>query len=184
MKIALAAIILLLLAVSLRADVAFPTETTVYFEKDGQHYDKPVDFTIKCYGYRQDCCPPSDPVDKTSRELISVKGNCETYGCTIHDAFYTNYMVIRQCDLEGTAEGKAFKISNYADYPIKDCDDSGGTRKCTLTFTIPDGTTPSTNPTSTPTTSPTTKPTATPATQPDFISQIVCFIRSIFGMGC
>jgi hypothetical protein len=33
------------------ADLVFPTTTYVYFTRDGEPHDKPVDFTINCYGY-------------------------------------------------------------------------------------------------------------------------------------
>lgn len=51
------------------ADAGTSAISTIYFEKDGKPYEKPVEFTIRCYGYRY---PPGDtPWWESPRGVIS-----------------------------------------------------------------------------------------------------------------
>ena len=98
------------------ADVLRPTVTNVYFEKEGKPYNKPVSFTINCYGYSW---PPGPGIEKkpgtyTPKKVFSFSATCPKYGCKIYENYYLNYRHIDYCDIEGQADGKQFKIEKYS----------------------------------------------------------------------
>ncbi len=105
------------------ADIIQPTETTIYFERNGQPWNQPVDYTVKCYGYSWTPGPPveKEPGTYTPEEVFTYSASCPGYGCKIYENYYTNYRHMDYCDLEGTTLGQSFKISNYADRPVSGC---------------------------------------------------------------
>ena len=107
------------------ADVAFLTMTFVYFEKDGEPYDEPIEYTVTCYGYT---FMPMGPVDMppepgsyTPEEVYSYSATCPEYGCEIYESYYLNHRYIDYCDLTGEAEGEEFEIKNFGDWPVGKC---------------------------------------------------------------
>lgn len=177
------------------ADVVFPTVTNVYFEKDGKPYNKPVSFTVNCYGYTWPAGPKIEkkPGTYTLEKVFSFSATCPAYGCKIYENYYLNYRHIDYCDLEGQTAGKQFQIEKYTTNPVLNCsnrnspgfenekDDKGNAleRKCELRITIPSESNngqPST--------------TLNPQPQPNkgfFIStieSIMCFFKKLFGKSC
>jgi hypothetical protein len=127
------------------ADLVFPTTTYVYFTRDGEPHDKPVDFTINCYGYwtydkwrRIVDIPPGT---YTPELVFSFSATCPEYGCEIYEPYYLNYRHIDYCDCVGETEGEAFVISNYGSSPVdfSKCgtQNDGFTRECELRLDIP-----------------------------------------------
>lgn len=92
--------------------------TTVYFEKDGQPHDWPVDFTINCYGYfnshqlrplRLELFGEDPPAEL----VFSDSFDCPHYGCEVNIRYRFDWVQIEYCDCEGETEGRKFVIGNY-----------------------------------------------------------------------
>ncbi len=128
------------------ADIAIPTTTTVYFQMNGQSYEKPVDYTVNCYGYNYspDSMEAPADYDPANPDLVyTYQASCPEYGCEIDEGYYLNYRHIDSCDVEGETDGMVFKIENYATTPLpEDCEGDGLGRTCTQTFDIPELTEP------------------------------------------
>jgi hypothetical protein len=129
------------LSLSAHADISTPTLTTVYFEQNGQPYNKPVRFTVKCYGYSM--WPPDfeikEPGTYTPKLVYSFHATCPHYGCQIDEPYYLNYRHIDRCDLEGETAERQFTIANYDSTPVADCvftDDQDLPRVCAMRFDI------------------------------------------------
>ena len=165
-----------------KADMAIPTTTTVYFEKDGKPFSEPVDFTVNCYGYNTGIPPvEKQPGNYTPENVYSFSASCPKYGCEIKENYYLNYRHIDYCNLSGKAGGQDFKIEKYGTSPVifSDCSNEGLARKCTLKFEIP-----------------TTVKSAEPlkrdvVSQPPkesfwkvFFHSIDCFFKGLFGVSC
>lgn len=129
-----------------QGDIAFPTVTKVYFEKNSQPHHQSVDFTIACYGYNfkpgQQSIPRKPVGTYTPETVFSMSGKCPDYGCEIHDSFYvSNYCYIDYCNLTGKTDGKEFKIDKYATRPLDDSKCTNAKNKmeraCELKFSIP-----------------------------------------------
>lgn len=109
----------------------------IYFEKDGMSYNRPVKFTVTCYGH--------DFSDKSNNDDISVSKEIFYFsGIYQHDPYrYTqNYygrgLRIDYCVLEGETEtGEKFSIK-YPDLLNSDaCINTGdGGQECYLRFDI------------------------------------------------
>ncbi len=113
--------ILCLLCCPVHGDMLVPTNTQVFFEKDGQPYNGSVQYTVSCYGHPCNyySCPPTT---SPSREVVySYTATCEGYGCTIYETYYLNYRQIYQCDIEGMTREGNFTIRNFSNTPIPDC---------------------------------------------------------------
>jgi hypothetical protein len=131
---------LLLGTVSL-ADMSIPTTVMVFFQKDEKPYKKPVDFTVRCYGWTsypgQRGFPPGrKPEPYTPKEVYSFSGSCPDYGCSIRHDLYLNYKHIDYCDLEGKSEGLPFKVEKFGNMPVGTCSGSFKQR-CELRLTLP-----------------------------------------------
>lgn len=194
-----------LLAFAVRADVFTPTITKVYFEKDGQPYENPVKFIVKCYGYTY--APGSDPGLKQNEyepEIVfSYSAICPGYGCEISESYYLNYYHTDYCDLEGETEGKKFVLEKYAQtplpencfYPEEKKEDERGNifiRECEQRFAIPadlaEGTIePAPEPQPQPELQSQPAPQSTPELKPakqSFFKRIFCFFKRLFGGFC
>jgi len=119
-------LILGLLCCPVNGDVLVPTNTHVFFEKDGQPYNDSVQYTVSCYGYRWS--PGSRPVssgttspDNDPEGVFSYSATCPEYGCTIYETYYLNYRQITSCDLEGITRDGDFTLRNFSNTPIPDC---------------------------------------------------------------
>ncbi len=102
------------------ADIIIPTVTKVYFEKDGQPYDKPISFTVNCYGYSQSL---GSGVQKesgayTPEKVFSFSADIQKYGEEIFEDYYMNYRHIDYCNIEGETSGERFFIEKYLTSPI------------------------------------------------------------------
>lgn len=110
------------------ADILIHTKTKVYFEKAGQPVDKPIEFTISCYGYSW---PPGtggfiERPDKPVEKVFTFTAVCLEYGCTLDDEFFTRNMHIDYCNMEGVIDNKeSFAVYNYSDSPMSNCKDTG-----------------------------------------------------------
>ncbi|HUV46809.1 MAG TPA: hypothetical protein VMW29_01615 [Candidatus Bathyarchaeia archaeon] len=181
-----------------KADVAIPTENTVYFTLNGEPYNKPVNFEISCYGYTfsPGKFEEKTPGTYTPENVYFWSASCLNYGCRINKSHYLNYRHIDYCDLYGTTDGQNFTIKNFGTSPEVNCE-GGATRKCTLNFEIflTQEKEPVFSPTSEPSpyliSSPTPTPTENPTPPPaetfgvkDIFERIICFIKSIFGKTC
>jgi hypothetical protein len=127
------------------ADLSMPTVTAVFFQKGGRPYERPVDFTVKCYGYSW--APGRRPEQKipgtyTPENVFSFSARCPRYGCEIHEPFYMNYRHVDYCDMEGTAGGQPFQIAGYGTDPVDfdKCTPAAGRfgRRCALTIALPE----------------------------------------------
>ncbi|MDO9324194.1 MAG: hypothetical protein Q7T80_04460 [Methanoregula sp.] len=122
-------IALLLLSCPVCGDTLIPTNTQVYFEKDGQPFNESVQFTVECYGYRCDwnnCTPPAGTgnISETAPAVIfSYSATCPGYGCTIYEPFYLNYRQIDRCDLDGVTNKGNFTLQNFSTTPLPQCND-------------------------------------------------------------
>ncbi|MFA6305499.1 MAG: S-layer homology domain-containing protein [Candidatus Gracilibacteria bacterium] len=106
------------------ADIMTPTETTVYFKQAGKEWNKPVEYSVNCYGYYQMWDDDVATLDKTEKLVYSYTASCPSYGCKVYDGYYLNYKVINRCDVTGTTDGKSFEIKNYAKTPVpENCSD-------------------------------------------------------------
>jgi hypothetical protein len=140
--IAMAILILIPLALADVPIVANPTVTNVYFEKNGEHYNKPVEFTMECYGYMTGMPPQEkEPGTYAPEKVFSFLANCPSYGCEIYQGYYTNYRHIDYCNLIATAEGEEFIIKNFSETPTPNCTfntEGLSGRICVLRFDIPE----------------------------------------------
>jgi hypothetical protein len=104
------------------ADVAMPTITRVYFEKNGTPVNETVTFTVNCYGYHT---APGEFLSQSnqsvSENVFSFSATCPTYGCPIFETYYLNYRHIDSCDLEGELNGENFIIRNFSSTPVPNC---------------------------------------------------------------
>lgn len=152
------------------ADIAIPTETKIYFRQDGQPYNYPVDYNIRCYGYEiypQSGDVPKIPGTYTPEEVFTMNGSCETFGCVDNNSVYTNYRHIDYCDLEGTTQGKDFVISNYDNYPVSNCNEEGLSLKCELNFDLP-----------------TDLDVENRVSVFSWWGQFICWLKTLIGLGC
>ena len=123
------------------ADIAWPTTTQFFFEKNGAPFTKAVGFTINCYGYSYSPMNQTVPKFYLPKEVYSMSATCQEYGCKIPENYYLNYRKIDYCSLYGKAEGKEFKIDKYGVNPIDFslCKDKGMSRECSAKFNILEG---------------------------------------------
>jgi len=128
------------------ADIQIPTIVTVYFQKEGKPYHKPVDFKVRCYGWASYPGDPGFPPGKKPepyepKEVYSFSGACPDYGCKVHHNFYLNYKHIEYCNLEGQSEGTSIRVEKFGDSPISNCrepqPETGYERQCELRITLP-----------------------------------------------
>jgi len=111
------------------ADIMVPTNTRVYFEKDGVPFNGSIDYTVNCYGHfdypwiRETTPTQVNPAGE--KEIIfSYSASCPGYGCTIYEPFYLNYRAIDTCDMQGTAGSIPFVLRNFTSDPYpKNCTD-------------------------------------------------------------
>ena len=92
------------------ADVGPPsTQTTFYFQKNGQPFIQPVKFTVKCYGTNE--MGNSDKLLKISE----FSETCRAYGCKYDTSsiFSTYKKIVKYCDLEGETDGNKFTIGDF-----------------------------------------------------------------------
>jgi hypothetical protein len=116
-----------------RADIPEPAEITFYFELNGRPYEKPVSFTILCYGYDTGIPPVTkEPGSYTPEQVYTYSRTCPTYGCVMNEDLYFNYIHIDTCDLVGKAEGRTFAVDDYASFPFKAGDGLGYTVRIEL----------------------------------------------------
>ncbi|MDD3052645.1 MAG: hypothetical protein PHR06_16110 [Candidatus Cloacimonetes bacterium] len=127
--------IMLIMAITapVSADKIIGTSTKVFFEKNGQPYNKPVKYTLKCYGYIVDDTDPNrknywsgnyirkEPGTFNQTEVFAYSATADHYGAEIFEPFYLNYRVIDYCTLYGETNGKKFIIENVGESPIPNC---------------------------------------------------------------
>jgi len=123
-SIVLSCIVLLAFAiVPVHGDVAWPTNTYVYFEQNGTPYRGSIQFTVNCYGYSTGV-PGAIPIlsnvlTTPSDEIVfSYSAACPGYGCVIYEPYYLNYRHIDRCELIGRADNRSFSIPDYSDTPV------------------------------------------------------------------
>lgn len=108
-----------------RADIPMPAQTAFYFTLDGKPYDRPLDFVIRCYGYKTGIPPATkEPGTYGPETVYTYAGSCDHYGCTMREDLYFSYIHIDTCHLDITAEGKQFTVASYAESrPFGPCDE-------------------------------------------------------------
>jgi hypothetical protein len=119
-----------------KADVPMSEYITVFFEQEGQPYDRPVSFRIQCYGYKYDPgpAPPTRvPGSYEPESVYRISGNCPHYGCKITHSLYLNYIQIEYCDLVAVTEGQEYTLPKFASRPVDTCDGI----ECTLRVELP-----------------------------------------------
>ena len=132
------------------ADIAMPSITTFYFQKDGKPYEKPLTFTIDVYGYQQ--APPNfeekQPGTYTPVKVRSFPSDsrenysCPSYGCAIRDYNFptvkyghVDYYIFKIKSADGSFEVKDGSISYE-----KNCSTPAGgyeEYKCSVSVSIP-----------------------------------------------
>lgn len=126
------------------ADVATPTETTIYFTRDGKPVNEHVSFSVTCTGRMQ--WPGQQDRPPESGQIYSFSADCPHYGCKISESYYLNYKHIEYCSMDGTVDGKPFKLDDYGDspidfskcsYPNSKAQHANVKRQCTATFELP-----------------------------------------------
>lgn len=122
------------------ADIAFPTNTTIYFEQNGAPVNVPVDFSISCYGYSW--APGPDPMQAPGTyiptEVYQFSAQCPSYGCSIDENYYMNYRHLDYCMLAATVNGKTV-LTSIGNQPYTECnDDAKVTRSCVSRFDLTD----------------------------------------------
>ncbi|MDD3052646.1 MAG: hypothetical protein PHR06_16115 [Candidatus Cloacimonetes bacterium] len=131
----LAAGIMLILAITapVSADIAIPTSTEVFFEKNGEPYNESIKFTVKCYGYsffpgtpefKEFLNKGSERKEKGTydqKEVFSYFATADYYGAKIYEPFYLNYRIIDYCTLYGETNGRKFIIADAGESPIPNC---------------------------------------------------------------
>jgi hypothetical protein len=134
------------LAVSL-ADIPLPTTVTVFFHKGGKPNHKPVDFTVRCYGWESYPGQPGFPHAKkpepyAPKEVYHFSGSCPDYGCVLRHSLYLNYRHIDYCDLEGTSDGRSFTVKKFGSNPVGTCAATKGglsfEQNCELRISLPE----------------------------------------------
>ncbi len=132
-------------------DIPVPTTVAFYFTRDGKPHTKPVDFSVRCYGWARYPGEPGfkgpdggeRPEPYKPVEVYDYSGSCPTYGCTIHHGLHLNYRHIEYCDVEGKTEGRSFRIEKIGTSPVGACSDVAGSdrprflRTCELRLAIP-----------------------------------------------
>lgn len=115
------------------ADVYEPTQTKVYFEKDGEPFEGLVEYTVDCYGYVNagwwDTGEeiPADYDPEHPEVVYSYSATCPEYGCSIYENYYLNYTHIDYCDLSGEADpagevgSESFSLNAFTLNPTPDC---------------------------------------------------------------
>lgn len=109
-KILIIGILFFSFASMVKADAGPPsTQTTFYFQKDGQLFVRPVKFTVKCYG---------TSVMNNTGELLKISEiseTCRAYGCKYETTsiFSIYRKIVKYCDLEGETDGNKFIISDF-----------------------------------------------------------------------
>ena len=174
MKKAVLFILILTLIISplVYADIAIPTETSVYFERNGQPINEKIDFTVKGYGYSWSPGPGPDkaPGTYTPEAVFSFSATYNKYGDKIYEDYYMNYRQIDYYNLEGTnADGTTFKIENISDF-ISDCNytTSGDySRTCELRLSLDNAGEGNKEP-----------------VKKGFLESILCFFKRLFGGNC
>lgn len=135
------------------ADVITPTKTNVYFEKNGQSYNKSIEFTVKGYGYSYPIGPPveKEPGTYTPEVVYSFSATYNNYGDEIDENYYQNYIHIDYYELEGkTADGKTFVIKDIESIPTNCVEnnpqENNKYQTCLANLEKPDFVDPSTQP--------------------------------------
>ncbi|MBI2415048.1 MAG: hypothetical protein HYV33_00105 [Candidatus Kerfeldbacteria bacterium] len=107
-----------------QADVVFPTETTIYFENQTKPITQPVDFIIRCYGYQYapGVDPGYAPGSYMATEVYSLTAACPSYGCSINEPYYLNYLHIDYCSITAQTPKKTLTINNIGNKPYSQCD--------------------------------------------------------------
>jgi len=113
------------------ADVAFPTQTTVTFEKDGEVYPYDTEYEMNCYGTTYSIDELIDPPveeeveEETEPEMVfSYSASC-TAGedCIVYEDYYLNYRSIEYCEVVGSSEVEDFVIEGLTSPVPEDCED-------------------------------------------------------------
>ncbi len=126
------------------ADVLFPTETKVFFERHGKPVEERVRYTVRCFGYWTEAYGEEHPKAKGTykpEEVFSYSADCASYGCVIHEPYYMNHRVLASCDMEGKVGDRPFKLHDFAETPVdfSACKDREvELRDCTLRVQLPD----------------------------------------------
>lgn len=108
-KILAATALVLSFAGMSKADMAPPTELTTFsFQKDGQPFAQPVNFTVTCYGTTR-----FDPAKVL--KISDFSETCQTYGCKFDTSsvFEVYNQNTNHCDLEGDAGGQKFSVKSF-----------------------------------------------------------------------
>jgi len=119
-------ILALIISPIVYADIITPTETTVYFERNGQLVNEKIDFTVRGYGYSWSPGPSPDkaPGTYTPEVVFSFSATYNKYGDKIYKDYYMNYRQIDYYEFEGTMQdGRSFKIKNLSDF-TSSCNDT------------------------------------------------------------
>lgn len=119
------------------ADISIPTSSKVSFTLGGRPYSKPVSYTVTCHGQMVWPTRQPDKVVYNESKVFSYSADCKSYPCEIDESFYMNYRRIDSCDIEGSAGGKHFQMSNFASSPSGDCSYEGGGRTCNIKIALP-----------------------------------------------
>jgi len=130
--LALAVVAVSAFSFSALADVAIPTVTKVYFEKDGEEFDQMVQYSVNCYGYEfaenwwesEGSEVPEDYDLANPDKVYSYSATCPEYGCEIYENYYENYRHIDYCNLIGLIDGEYFEIENIPYKPLPVCQDA------------------------------------------------------------
>jgi hypothetical protein len=109
----------------------------IYFEKDGRPYDRPVKFTVTCYGHNFSDKTMKNNIS-SSKEIFSFSGISQYYPYRYTENYYGRGLRIDYCVVEGEPEtGEKFTIK-YPDL-LKSgvCSNTGdGKQVCDLRFDI------------------------------------------------
>ena len=126
------------------ADVLFPTETKVFFERHGKPVEERVRYTLRCFVYWTEAIDEEHPKAKGTykpEEVFSYSADCASYGCVIHEPYYMNHRVIASCDMDGQVGERPFKLHDFATTPVdfSTCKDREvELRDCTLRVHLPE----------------------------------------------
>lgn len=122
---------------SAAADIAIPSETTVTFLLNGRPYEKPVSYTVKCYGQMVWPTQPPKQIIRGESMVYSYSADCASYPCVINQSYNLNYRRIDFCSVEGTTAGSKFTIKEIGRHPATKCDYAGGGQVCQSNFELP-----------------------------------------------
>jgi hypothetical protein len=141
------ALLLITVASEALGDIAFPTNTKIFFfDAKNNPVRTPLKFTISCYGYSAYPNTPEfhkpypKPGSFTPSLVKRISAECPNFGCEISDSYYKNYIRIDFCDMDGTVGGKPFSLKKYGSSPIDMSKCAWSTdqkRECTATFKLP-----------------------------------------------